>query len=65
MIGQQRLQLRQRDVGCRIVSIQDQTSMRFDPRRPSVTALPVLGHVMPSYFSRFSAELTVHQAGWR
>ena len=39
MIGQERLQLGKRNVGCRIVGTQDQPGVRLDLARPSITAL--------------------------
>lgn len=41
MLGQQRLQLGQRDIGRRFIGIQDQVRMGFDPGRSSITALPL------------------------
>ena len=41
MLGQECLQLGQRDVGRRPVGIQDQARVSFDPGRPSITALPL------------------------
>ena len=54
MIGQERLQLGQGDVGRRLVSVQDQPGMRLDLTRASIAALlswrrcPVLaGKLLP------------------
>ena len=39
MLGEQRLQLGERNVGGRLVGIHDQARMSFDPGRSSITAL--------------------------
>jgi len=39
VISQERLQLGQRDVGRRLVSVQDQPGMHLDPHRTSIATL--------------------------